>query len=38
MGILHLKNSKGVELSGGEKRRVEIVRTLSTNPDFIFTR
>jgi lipopolysaccharide export system ATP-binding protein len=35
MGILHLKNSKGIELSGGEKRRVEIVRTLSTNPDFI---
>ena len=35
MGILHLKNSKGVELSGGEKRRVEIVRTLATKPDFI---
>ena len=35
MGILHLKDSKGIELSGGEKRRVEIVRTLSTNPDFI---
>lgn len=35
MGILHLKNSLGVELSGGEKRRVEIVRTLSTKPDFI---
>ncbi len=35
MGILHLKNSKGVELSGGEKRRVEIVRTLATKPEFI---
>ena len=35
MGILNLRHSKGVELSGGEKRRVEIVRTLSTNPDFI---
>ena len=35
MGISHLKNSKGIELSGGEKRRVEILRTLSTNPDFI---
>ena len=35
MGILHLKHAKGVELSGGEKRRVEIVRTLATNPEFI---
>ena len=35
MGLLHLKKSKGVELSGGEKRRVEIVRALSTNPSFI---
>tara|TARA_B100000427_G_scaffold193380_1_gene160734 strand:+ start:4312 stop:5031 length:720 start_codon:yes stop_codon:yes gene_type:complete len=35
MKILHLRHSKGIELSGGEKRRVEIVRTLSTNPDFI---
>ncbi len=35
MGILHLKHSKGIELSGGEKRRVEIVRTLSTDPEFI---
>jgi len=35
MGILNLRHSKGIELSGGEKRRVEIVRTLSTNPDFI---
>ena len=35
MKILHLRHSKGIELSGGEKRRVEIVRTLSTNPEFI---
>ena len=35
MGILNLRHSKGIELSGGEKRRVEIVRTLSTNPEFI---
>ena len=35
MGILHLRHSKGVELSGGEKRRVEIVRALATEPDFI---
>ncbi len=35
MGLLHLRNSKGYELSGGEKRRVEIVRALATNPSFI---
>lgn len=35
MGIAHLRHSKGIELSGGEKRRVEIVRALATNPDFI---
>lgn len=35
MGILHLKHAKGVELSGGEKRRVEIVRALATDPEFI---
>ena len=35
MGILHLRHSLGVELSGGEKRRVEIVRSLATNPSFI---
>ena len=35
MGIGHLRKSKGVELSGGEKRRVEIVRALASNPDFI---
>jgi lipopolysaccharide export system ATP-binding protein len=35
MGILHLRHSKGIELSGGEKRRVEIVRALATEPEFI---
>lgn len=35
MGLSHLKKSKGVSLSGGEKRRVEIVRALATNPSFI---
>ena len=35
MGLLHLRHARGVELSGGEKRRVEIVRALATNPTFI---
>jgi len=35
MGISHLRYSRGVELSGGEKRRVEIVRALATDPAFI---
>ncbi len=35
MGISHLKKSKGIQLSGGEKRRVEIVRALATDPSFI---
>lgn len=35
MGLSHLRHSRGVELSGGEKRRVEIVRALATNPSFI---
>ena len=35
IGILHLRDAKGVELSGGEKRRVEIVRALATDPKFI---
>lgn len=35
MGLLHLRHSKGYQLSGGEKRRVEIVRALATNPSFI---
>tara|TARA_A100001037_G_scaffold132793_3_gene120483 strand:- start:4834 stop:5547 length:714 start_codon:yes stop_codon:yes gene_type:complete len=35
MGIEHLKNSLGYALSGGERRRVEIARSIANNPDFI---
>ena len=35
MGIAHLRKARGIELSGGEKRRVEIVRALATEPSFI---
>ena len=31
----HVAKSMGYSLSGGERRRVEIARTISTNPDFI---
>lgn len=34
-GITHIAKSKGYMLSGGERRRVEIARTLATNPKFI---
>ncbi len=34
-GISHIAKSKGYMLSGGERRRVEIARTLATNPKFI---
>ncbi|SHI87596.1 LPS export ABC transporter ATP-binding protein [Propionispora hippei] len=33
--ITHVRQRKGSELSGGERRRVEIARCLSTNPYFI---
>ena len=33
--ISHLANNKGMSLSGGERRRVEIARTLAANPQFI---
>jgi len=35
LGIIHLKNRKCYELSGGEIRRVEIARALSTRPSFL---
>ena len=34
-GLGHVRNSKGQVLSGGERRRVEIARSLATNPRFI---
>ncbi|MBF0359848.1 MAG: LPS export ABC transporter ATP-binding protein [Oligoflexia bacterium] len=34
-GITHIRKSRGSELSGGERRRVEIARTLSLSPKFI---
>ena len=33
--IVHIRNSKGMSLSGGERRRTEIARTLATDPKFI---
>lgn len=33
--ITHLAHIKGFSLSGGERRRVEIARALTTEPDFI---
>ena len=35
LGIAHLAGQKAAVLSGGEKRRLEISRTLATNPSFI---
>ena len=35
MNINDLRNSLGISLSGGERRRVEIARTLATQPKFI---
>lgn len=33
--VTHLENNLGYALSGGERRRVEIARTLAIKPDFI---
>ncbi len=33
--LINIKDSKGYEISGGERRRVEIVRTLVLKPSFI---
>ncbi len=35
LGLEHVRHSKGFQLSGGEKRRVEIARALSLNPSFV---
>lgn len=33
--LVHLRNHLGISLSGGERRRLEIARTLAANPKFI---
>ena len=33
--ITHIRDSQGISLSGGERRRVEIARALATEPSFI---
>ena len=35
LSIEHIRKSNGGNLSGGERRRVEIARTLAMDPDFI---
>ncbi len=35
LGINHIRKSIGFQLSGGERRRTEIARTLATDPNFI---
>jgi len=35
LSIAHIRKSKGFMLSGGERRRCEIARSLATNPKFI---
>ena len=33
--ITHIRDSQGIALSGGERRRVEIARALASEPDFV---
>lgn len=35
MGVSHIRRNRGYQLSGGERRRVEIARALVTEPKFI---
>lgn len=34
-GLQHIRKSKGIQLSGGERRRTEIARCLAADPSFI---
>ena len=34
-GLAHIRKSKGITLSGGERRRTEIARSLAVEPNFI---
>ncbi len=34
-GLQMIRKSKGIQLSGGERRRTEIARALAVNPNFI---
>ena len=36
LGIAHLRDARPAELSGGELRRMAIVRALAQSPDFFF--